>query len=197
MAFHAQKQETTRTPQPRRAETHFLGSSSAPDTQRPQSITGAPHVSHPHAPAPKWCCFLGSPVFWRETTAHQTLQKGGPVTRTQQGRKLQHDKPHCKNQVRLVCQHPSSKARALTLQKGFRTPLMDTTAGKSLLQGRTIMKPPSCPAGISLVPGCSLYLPSGCRAERGRALRTHRHMGTCPPWKSTTRDNSDARKRPG
>lgn len=56
------------------------------------------------------------------------------MTRTQQGHKLQHNKPHCKTRSGS-CARSYSEERVLMVQKGFRTTLMDGIAGKNLLQG--------------------------------------------------------------
>lgn len=97
--------------------------------------------------------------------AHQTLQKGGLVTRTQQGHELQHDEPLCKIRSSLC-------ASILQQSKGshFTERFQNNTRGCDCWE-----KPPPGlhhqvpkPSGwTALVPGCSLQLRSGCRAEQG------------------------------
>lgn len=128
MAFHAQKQEPAWTPQPGRADTSFPGLAQCLMQRDLRASQELPGLRHPH------------PLAFAQKSSLQERNHGTPegrpgqVTRTQQGHKLQHNKPRCKTRSGS-CARSYSEERVLMVQKGFRTTLMDGIAGKNLLKG--------------------------------------------------------------
>lgn len=157
MAFQAQKQEPAWTPQPGRADMHFLGSVQCLKHGEPRASQELPGMSHLYQTVSisLEVQFAGEKP-WHSRHSRRKAQRQGRSRATDFNvtNHIARSHPAC---VLMSFQ----QSRGFTLQKGLRTTVTDMTTGKNLLQSLTTKSP--CLAGCSSYLD-ALQLRSGCSA---------------------------------